>query len=93
VWSVWHANQHDVAEPIDLEQGGEHCVIACIDDRPVVYRIDAVDFLVIERLARGETLGAALDAAGADATVLGRVLGWAFGENLVTGLVSPSVPA
>lgn len=93
VWSVWQANQRDDAEPIDLDQGGEHCVIACIDDRPVVYRIDAVDFRVVEQLARGETLGAALDAAGTDSAALGRVLGWAFAENLVAGVVSPSAPA
>jgi hypothetical protein len=93
VWSVWQANQRDEAEPIDLGQGGEHCVIACIDDRPVAYRIDAFDFRVIERLARGETLGAALDAAGDDPAALGRVLSWAFAENLVAGVVSPSAPA
>jgi hypothetical protein len=93
VWSVWQANQHDDAAPIDLDQGGEHCVIACIDDRPVLYRIDAVDFRVIEQLARGETLGAALDAAGTDSAALGRALGWMFAENLVAGVVSPSAPA
>jgi hypothetical protein len=92
VWSVWQANQQDAAEPIDLEQGAEHCVIACLDERPVVYRVDAVDFRLVELLARGETLGAAHDAAGADATALGRALGWAFAENLVAGVVSPSVP-
>lgn len=93
VWSVWQANQHDDAEPIDLDAGGEHCVIACIDERPAVYRINEVDFRVIERLTRGETLGAALDAAGTDPAALGRVLGWAFAEDLVAGVVSPSVPA
>jgi hypothetical protein len=92
VWSVWQANQHDDAAPIDLDQGGEHCVIACIADRPVVYRIDAIDFHVIEQLARGETLGAALDAAGTDSAALGRALGWMFAENLVVGVVSPSAP-
>lgn len=93
VWSVWQANQRDEAEPVDLEQGSEHCVIACIDDQPVVYRIDAVDFRVLERLASSETLGAALDAVGADAAALRRVLGWAFGESLVADVVSPSAPA
>jgi hypothetical protein len=93
VWSVWQANQRDDAEPIDLEQDSEHCVIACIDDRPVVYRIDASDFRVVEQLARGEMLGAALDAAGTDSAALGRALGWLFAENLVAGVVSPSAPA
>jgi hypothetical protein len=93
VWSVWQANQRDDAEPIDLAQGGEHCVIACIDDRPVVYRIDAVDFRVVEQFARGEMLGAALDAAAADSAALGRVLGWLFAESLVARVVSPSAPA
>jgi hypothetical protein len=93
VWSVWQANQREDAEPVDLAQGGEHCVIACLDDRPIVYRIDAIDFRVLERLARGETLGEALDAADAEPAVLGRLLGWAFAEQLVAGVVSPSVPA
>jgi hypothetical protein len=48
---------------------------------------------VLEHLAHGETLGAALDAAGAEPAALGRVLGWAFTEQLVTGVVSPSAPA
>ena len=93
VWGVWQANQHDDAAPIDLYQGGEHCVIACIADRPVVYRIDAVDFLVIGQLASGETLGEALEAAGTDSAALGRALGWMYAEKLVAGVVSPSAPA
>lgn len=93
VWSVWQANQHEDAEPVDLTQGGECCVVACLEDRPVVYRIEAIDFRLLERLARGETLGDALDASGTEPAALGRVLGWTFAEQLVAGVVSPSAPA
>jgi hypothetical protein len=68
-------------------------VVACVDDRPVVYCIDKNEYRLLERLARGDTLSDALAAAEADADALGRVLAWAFGERLVAGIVSPSAPA
>lgn len=93
VWSVWQANQLEDAAPVDLAQGGEHCVVACVGDSPVTYRIDPVDYRLFEQLAAGDTFGGAIEATGADAEVLARVLGWAFAEQLVTGVVSPSAPA
>lgn len=93
VWSVWQANQQDDAPSVDLAQGSEHCVVACIGDQPVVYRIETADHRMLERLALGDALGEALDAAGSDAAVLGRVLGWAFAEKLVASVISPSAPA
>lgn len=93
VWRVWQANQGDDPSPVDLELGGECCVVACVDDRPVVYRIDRDDYRLLERLAQGDSLGDALTAAQADADALGRVLAWAFSERLVAGIVSPSAPA
>jgi len=93
VWHVWQANQGDDPSPVDLTLGGECCVVACVDDRPVVYCIDKNEYRLLERLARGNTLSDALAAAQADADALGRVLAWAFGERLVAGIVSPSAPA
>lgn len=93
VWSIWQANQQDAAQPIDLALGGEDCIVACVEDRPAVYRVEATDHRVLLRLASGDNLGDALDAAGAEPAVLGRVLGWAFAERLVAGVISPSAPA
>jgi hypothetical protein len=87
VFSVWQANQGD-AEPatVDLAQGAERCVVACAADRVVVYRLDPVDFALLDALSEGQTLGAAIDSTGADANDLARVLAWAFGAGLVTGV-------
>lgn len=93
VWRVWQANQGDDPSPVDLTLGGECCVVACVDDRPAVYRVDTDDYRLLERLAQGDTLSDALSAAEADADALGRVLAWAFSERLVAGIVSPSAPA
>ena len=90
VWSVWHANQGGTAAaPIDVDARPEHCVCACVDDRLVVYRADASDFALLTHLQRGESLAGTVASAGADASALARVLGWAFAERLVTSL-SPS---
>lgn len=87
VWSVWQANQQEGdTGPVDLEQGAEHCVAACSDERVAVYRLQATEFTLLSQLHAGLTLEAALAAADADAEVLGRLLAWAFGERLVVGL-------
>lgn len=93
VWSVWQANQQRDAAPIDLAQGGEHCVVACVGDLPVAYRVDALDYRLLEALAGGASFGEAIEVARADAELLGRVLGWTFSEELVSGVLSPSAPA
>jgi hypothetical protein len=93
VWSIWQANQQQDASPVDMALGGEHCVIACVGEQPVVFRIDESDHVLLERLAAGDTLAEAIELAHADAEALGRVLGWAFGERLVAGVISPSAPA
>jgi len=67
--------------------------VACVDDRPVVYRIDRDDYRLLERLVHGDSLSDALAAAQTDADALGRVLAWAFSERLVAAIVSPSAPA
>jgi hypothetical protein len=94
VFSVWQANQGD-AEPaaVDLAQGAERCVVACTAEGVVVYRLDPIDFAVLGALADGQALGAAIEATGADANDLARVLAWAFGEGLVTGALPPGYGA
>lgn len=93
IWRVWQANQAADPSPVDLSLGSEYCVVACVDDRPVVYRIDADDYRLLDRLAQGDTLSEALASAQTDAETLGRVLAWACGERLVVAVVSPSVRA
>jgi hypothetical protein len=84
IWSVWQANQHEVAAaPVDLAAGAEHCAVACVADRVAVYRLDAADHRLLRNLQAGMSLGDATEAATSDAGALGRLLGWAFGEELV----------
>jgi len=95
IWSVWQANQHDVAAaPVDLAAGAEHCAVACIADRVVVYRLEAADHRLLQHLCAGMSLGDATEAAASDAEtlggLLGRLLGWAFGEGLVVQVVKTS---
>ncbi|HEX9208630.1 MAG TPA: DNA-binding domain-containing protein, partial [Steroidobacteraceae bacterium] len=66
VWTVWQANQDDSAgAPVDLDRGEEHCAIACSDERVTVYRLDPEEFLLLDALAAGDTLGEALQRADA----------------------------
>ena len=92
LWSVWQANQGDLAgAPVDLDLGPEHCVIACSDAGATVYRLEPDAFRLLEAWVAGATLGAAVERAGVDADTLAALLGWAFNEQLVVAL-SPSAP-
>ena len=95
IWSVWQANQReDAAAPIDLAAGAEHCAVACIADQVAVCRLEAADHRMLQHLAEGKSLGDATDACASDAEtlgrLLGRLLGWAFGEGLVVQVVKAS---
>lgn len=93
VWSVWQANQgDDTAAPVDLAIGPQRCACACLDDRVVVYRLEAEEYRVLATLHAGATFTEALTQAHATADTLARVLGWAFDAGLVVA-VSPSAPA
>ena len=88
IWTVWQANQHEEAAiPVDLAAGAEHCAVACIADQVTVYRLEAAEHRLLQHLCAGMSLGDAGAAAALDAEtlgrLLGRLLGWAFGEGLV----------
>ncbi|MCX7053752.1 MAG: DNA-binding domain-containing protein [Proteobacteria bacterium] len=88
IWSVWQSNQHEDAPPrVDLDAGAEHCVVACVAERVVVYRLEAADHRLLQHLCAGMSLQAASETAATDAATLGRLLGWAFGEGLVVQVV------
>ena len=92
VWSVWQANQGtDAGVAVDLSTGAEHCVVTCDGTQAIVYRVDACDFNLLQPLATGATLAAAVESSATDASRLVRVLGWAFAEGLVVA-ISPSAP-
>lgn len=87
VWTVWQANQGDAAGPaVDLGAGAEHCVVACLDDRPVAYRLTARQFAVVGALRDQRSLGETLTATATDAALLQEVLGWLFAEQLVVAV-------
>ncbi|HET7203750.1 MAG TPA: DNA-binding domain-containing protein [Steroidobacteraceae bacterium] len=84
VWSVWQANQgEDAGAPVDSGIGPQHCACACLDDRVVVYRLEAEDHAVLAALRAGATLAEAITQSRASPDVLARVLGWAFEVGLV----------
>ncbi len=93
VWSVWQANQGEgAAAPVDLALGPQCCACACLDDRVVVYRLDAEDYGVLAALHAGATFGDAIAQARSNADTLARVLNWAFDAGLVVA-VNPSARA
>ena len=96
MWSVWQANQgDDVAAPVDFAIGSQCCACACLDDRMVVYRLEAGDYAVLSALHAGATFAEALAQGRASPDALARVLGWAFAAGLVVAVTgaSPSAPA
>lgn len=93
LWTVWQANQGaEEPAPVDLQAGGESCVVACSGAGLAVHRLEASDCSLFAALLRGDTLGAAVASSGADAASLTRVLQWAYAESLVVGVATTSVP-
>lgn len=85
VFSVWRANQADVAAPkLDLDGGGEQVIVTRADDRVALRSVPAVEFAFVARLAAEATLGEALEASALGVDALPATLAWLFAEGCVT---------
>ncbi|HBS33067.1 MAG TPA: DUF2063 domain-containing protein [Parvularcula sp.] len=63
IHAIWSHNHDKKDGPLRLSQGGERVLIVRPDGDVIVETIDAATFLVIEAIAAGERLGAAVEAA------------------------------
>ena len=93
VFSVWLANQAVTASPVDQSAGGECGMTLARADGVEVARLAPDLFSYLSALAAGATLGEAMVRAGLDGPRLTQVLGFAFGEELVTGVSTEPTPA
>src|SRR5262249_41551279 len=62
---IWRANQPESSaeETIDLESGGDNVVVLRTPECVEFHQLPAAEFAALEALARGSTLGDALEAA------------------------------
>jgi hypothetical protein len=87
VWSVWKENQPGAAgRAVDLEQGAEHVIVACVDGGLVLLSMAETDLLFTAELLAGRALGVALENSGLALDSLAPLLGRLFAEGLVTGI-------
>lgn len=86
VFSVWRANQADIAPPVDQSLGMECGMTLQRHGYPEVQKLDAAMFTFVSSLQSGATLGAAMPAAGLDEHALTQALAMLFAEGLVTSL-------
>jgi hypothetical protein len=95
VVTIWLANQSENAPPVDQSLGSEQGMTLARADGVEVARLAPDLFSYLSALAAGATLGEAVARAGLDGPRLTQVLGYAFGEELVTGvsLRGPAAPA
>ena len=91
VWSAWRAGQVDGAgEPVDPALGAQHVVVTCCDTGLVLHSLPEDQFLFVAALARGASLGGAVDTSALEVEALPGMLAWLFGEGLVTALQIPT---
>ena len=86
VVSVWLANQSENAPPVDQSLGSERGMTLARADGVEVARLAPDLFSYLSALHGGATLGEAMVRAGLDGPRLTQVLGYSFGEQLVTGV-------
>jgi hypothetical protein len=92
VFSVWLANQNEDAPPVDQSAGSECGLARARTDGVEVARLAPDLFSYLSALAAGASLGEAVTGAGLDGPRLTQVLGYAFAEELVTGVSLDAAP-
>jgi hypothetical protein len=86
VFTVWQANQVELAPPVDQSLGHEAGMTHQRYAMPEVRRLGAADYSFLSALSRGATLGDAVTAAALDGQGLAQSLALIFAEGLVTSL-------
>ena len=86
VLSVWFANQHENAPPVDQSLGSEQGLVRGRFDAVEVSRLAPDAFSYLSALSAGATLGEAMAATKVEGTRLTEILGLIFASNLVSSL-------
>jgi len=86
VFSVWRANQADIAPPVDQSLGAEAGMTLQRHGYPEIRELDGAVFAFASALHSGATLGAAVSAAGLDEHTLTQSLAMLFAEGLVSSI-------
>ena len=86
VFSVWEANQVDIAPPVGQSLGSEVGMTLQRHGYPRVRRLELAAFSFLSALSSGATLGEAMGAAGLDEHGLAEALAVLFAEGLVSSV-------
>jgi hypothetical protein len=86
VFSVWRANQSDIAPPVDQSIGPECGMTLQRLGHPEIQQLSGAVFSFVSSLHSGRTLGSAMSAAGLDEHALTQALAMLFAEGLVASL-------
>jgi hypothetical protein len=86
VFTVWQANQSDVAPPVDQSLGNEAGMTLQQHGHLQVRRLEPDAFAFLRALSAGATLGSAMTAAALDELRLSQLLAMLFGEALVESM-------
>lgn len=91
VWSVWQANQPgESGAPVDPSLGAQYVVVSQDDVGLVLHSVSPSRLRLVEALAAGHSLAAAVDVAELAPDEIANALGWLFEAGLVTGLATPA---
>jgi hypothetical protein len=90
VFSVWLANQTEVAPPVDQNLGPEQGMVLARDDAVVIRPMNRALFDFVAAIREALTLGEAMDAAHLDEPGLVDALRFVFSEGLVVELIQRS---
>jgi hypothetical protein len=86
IFSVWQANQHDNAPPMDQSIGSEYGLIRIRDDTVEVQTLAPDLYTFLSALNSGATLGTAMASADVDSTRLTEILAFLFSSFLVSSV-------
>ncbi len=83
VFSIWCANQRDIASPVEQSLGAEQGMVRASDNGLTVHQLAPALFSYLTAVAAGSPLGAAMTAAELDEAGLLHALHFMFSERLV----------
>ncbi len=88
VFSVWLANQREIATPVDQSIGSERGMVLGRDEGVLIRPLEPGLFSYLSALAAGQPLGEAMGRAALDEARLLRALQFLFAEELVCGVTA-----
>jgi Putative DNA-binding domain len=86
VFTVWQANQAEIAAPVDQSLGSESGMVRIRQQYPETSRLEPGLFSLLSSLAAGASLGDSVSTAALDGRALTDALAFLFREGLVCSL-------